>query len=248
METLTIMKLSGKVRNAELDGYATNMLESYANAPALAEDTSLKGIVDELFQVTHDLTEALEREKVLSRLKTFDTARDKAFKDFFTFIKGNLPLTEASQYPAVEAIYKILDKYGLSSTTKSYDAQTGLFNSLMDELKQEEIQSVLPVILYAQKLYDALVEAHENFIKEYANYVGKMRVSQQMLSASNIKPKVMNVINNKLVTYLRAQVVVDAETYAAFAGEIALIINRANQIIKERSDKGGNDDDGDAEE
>ncbi|MFV0365592.1 MAG: DUF6261 family protein [Mangrovibacterium sp.] len=116
------------------------LVESYAKA-GLSNKVTLKLIIDELFQVTQLLTEAIERDKILSRLKEFEHARDKAFKDFFTLMKGYHTLETSPQYEAEQRVFKVLDKYGTSSTTKPDDAQTGSFNSLIDELSKDKMQA-----------------------------------------------------------------------------------------------------------
>ncbi|MFV0522132.1 MAG: hypothetical protein ACK5MI_06870 [Mangrovibacterium sp.] len=56
-------------------------------------------------------------------------------------------------------------------------------------------------------------------------------------SASEVKPAVVKTINDKLVVYLRAQSQFNAENYGNFANDVAIIINKTNENVKERGSK-----------
>ncbi len=47
----------------------------------------------------------------------------------------------------------------------------------------------------------------------------------------------MPIINNKLVTYLRAMIMVDEPTYGDFARTIAQMIEDNNEVVKKRRKK-----------
>lgn len=235
-----IYKLIRNVRTAELNGIISIIIKAYLNAIAklmLTADNVLKQIFDELTELNRQLAIALEKERLYSNLKAFDTQRDNAFRSFHSLIKGFLSLTDHAIYPAVQRVFAILDKYGVASTNQAYDTQTGLFNSLMEELAAEETQNAISAITYASEKHEALVEAHQNFINEYAAYRAKVNESKSQKSASDLVPEVLDVLNNKLVGYLRTMSNVDADTYGSFTDEIALTINQANQTIKERAAK-----------
>jgi hypothetical protein len=57
------------------------------------------------------------------------------------------------------------------------------------------------------------------------------------MNATALKKEVIDVINNQLVVYLDAMMLVDEATYGAFGRTVAEIIDTTNEMVKKRRKK-----------
>ncbi len=228
---MKIAKLISNVRTSELAGTATNILEAYSDFET-TEDATLQEILDELAEASGLLVTAIEQNKNLSKLEGFDEKRDQAFKAIYHYLRGCTFMSVGVPQEAACQLFPIIEKYGLSMTSLSYNEQTGKMNSLIEELNEQE--SNINKMVNLSTMFSTLKSTQNDFQKAYANYLSRIGEGKNKQSASNIKPKVLKIINEKLITYLRSQALFKPEIYMVFAIEVATAIEKTNRNIKER--------------
>ncbi|MFV0522697.1 MAG: DUF6261 family protein [Mangrovibacterium sp.] len=182
------------------------------------------------------LTNAIEQNKALSDLEEFDEKRDEAFKKAYNLLKGMAALEGIPVEESVSIIFSIFKEYGLKSTGLSYNEQTGAMNSIIEGLESTENKAHIANITYLEPLVEELKTAQLNFIKVYSDYVSRVREDKETPSATALKPQVIECLNNKLIPYLNIQILFQPEL-EPFAAEVAIVIEKANNTVKERRKK-----------
>ncbi len=232
-----LAKLQTSIRVAELSGTATNILQTYADLSPI-EDETLQSIIDELDGQNKEMILALEKDKVISELEKYDEARDRAYINIYYFMKGQELAAFSSFYAQVKTVYDTVMKYGLRITRLSYNEQTAQINSFLADLESEENVAALKTISQISGLIQILTTAQREFEQAYSRYLSKLNERKGQKNASEIKPKLLFILNDKLVVYMRSAATFTANTHGIFAGELALAINKTNQNIKERNRQG----------
>ncbi len=231
-----IRKLNGKARLGELSGTVSNIEEAYVNS-GIDEDTTLDLVMSELLTANGRLTTAIEQNKALSDLEDHDEPRDYAYKALYHYLKGCSLVPEGELKKAAVVLFATFKKYGVEVTELSYNEQTGQVNSLLEELASEENKKHIAAIANVEEMVAELKNTQAAFQKAYDNYLTRISESKSRENASDVRPLVLNALNNKLVTYLRSQILFSPEVYTAFATKVSTAIDKTNQNIRERATK-----------
>ncbi|MCG8513597.1 MAG: DUF6261 family protein [Halanaerobiales bacterium] len=237
---MEILKLNAKVRLGELSGTITNVTEAHNEKSEISNDSTLSMLINELINTNNKFTAAYNQDKVLSELENFDEQRDAAMRSVYHYVQGCTHLPQGNTATAAHKVFTLLTKYGIGIVSQSYNQQTGEINSLLNDLSMPDNAEAVATIPSLSDMVASLHEAQRNFEQAYAQFLA--RSSDNKLNASDIKPQLLNILNNKLVVYLRSQVIFNPETYNAFAAKVATAINRTNSNIKERTAKNSKED------
>ncbi|MFV0505144.1 MAG: DUF6261 family protein [Bacteroidales bacterium] len=231
MTTISILNASARVN--EVGGTAENLLKAYHDAP-IADDASLHATIALLEEKNAQLITAIEKNKAHSLLESFDQNRDGAFRACYQYLEACTLLPAGEAQVAAERIFAIFEKYGLSMIRMSYIEQTAQMKSIIEELEVAEIKAQVAAIAQLDVMVENLKQTQSDFQQAHSKYTSQLSVSKGEQSASELKPVVMEVINDQLVMYMRAMTKISPNTHEEFARKIAVEINRANQNIKTR--------------
>ena len=229
----TINKLAGKIRTTENNSVTSRIIAEYTKVD-LSTDTFLTSIFNLLQPLNTKLTESINRIKTESNLEEKDELRDNKVRAVNYLTMGFVHHPDATISNAAKIINTIFEHYGMNIVNESYATESSLIESLLVEFAREDLQASIALLPGLSVVIDELRAAQTafegaqlTFQNEKANYGIKE-------SASEIKKELLTVINEKLVVYLRAMVMVDQAKYGTFVGIVSQIIDDMNVIIKKR--------------
>ena len=128
-----IEKLIAKSRTTEVGAVTSRMIKVYNNAN-LTTDSYLTAIITGLSTENNLLTKAVDRSKAESKLEEKDELRDDKVRSLYYFLLGQTNYPDPAIRTAAETLLAVFGKYGLAITNDSYDTETTLVKSLLDEL------------------------------------------------------------------------------------------------------------------
>ena len=238
-----VEKLSSKsVRVTELDALSDAMEREYKSAcgdgsTAVAKDTVLKGLFEQLIDLSARNTTAIKQDAVVSTLDEADSARDSVTRDIFTLTNGYTASPFAEVKSAAADVCATLDKYGRGMTSKGYAEQTALTESLLEDLgkateKIAALSGVAELVASLREAQDGFASAHDAYIKAKAD---------KGESASSLKKPIVSLINDSIVPYLN--IVAAMEGYADFITAVAGNIKRTNDTMARRAASGKKEED-----
>ncbi|MCH5291827.1 MAG: hypothetical protein J1D88_08770 [Treponema sp.] len=231
----TVSKLTSRgIRTTELDALSDAMEREYKAAcaggeTAVAKDAVLKGLFEQLTDLSARNTTAIKQDAVVSTLDEADSARDSVTRDLFTLTNGYTASPFAEVKSAANDVCATLDKYGRGMTSKGYAEQTALTESLLEDLgkateKIAALSGVAELVASLREAQDGFAAAHDAYIKAKA---GKGE------SATSLKKPIMSLINDSIVPYLN--IVAAMEGYADFIAGVAGNIKRTNDTATRRT-------------
>lgn len=180
------------------------------------------------------LTEAIRRTKAESELEELDEVCDDKTRAIHYLTLGFLHHPDDSVRTAAESVRNIFEKYGLEMISKSYAEQSTLTKSLLKDLEAEDIKKHIALLPGMPLLITQLKAGNEAFDRASAEYLSELVKEGQKENATQIKKEVIDIINNKLVVYLRAMIQVDEARYGELTRTIAESIDANNRMVKRR--------------
>jgi len=231
-----IDNLKSTSRVTEVDAVSMRMLGAYQTT-SLSSDPHLSTMFTELESLSAALTAAINRSKAESDLEEKDEARDTQIRALYYLVMGFLHHPDAAIQQAAQTVDKVFEKYGVSITGESYATESSLIASLLNDLSKQKIQDAIALLPGCADVITALQAAQQAFEAARITYEQEKAQESTQASATKQKPELVALINDKIVVYLRAMEVVDAETYGAFARTIATIIAENNEVVKKRRKK-----------
>lgn len=183
------------------------------------------------------LLTAIKHMKTESQLEKADTNRDNCARGVFFTNKGALYSMDDTVRNAAEKVEKILDNYGLAMLDESYASETTLLKSLLEDLSKANLQDTVAAVPGLTATIAQLQEAQDSFSALSDAYEKDKSVEGKQDNASTIRKEVIQLINQKLIFYLKGMWAVDEETYGALGRNIAQIIKDNNENVKKRANK-----------
>ena len=233
-----VNKLTSRgIRVTELDALSDAMEREYKAAcaggeTAVAKDTVLKGLFEQLIDLSARNTTAIKQDSVVSNLDEADSARDSVTRDLFTLTNGYTASPFAEVKKAAADVCATLDKYGRGMTSKGYAEQTALTESLLEDLgkateKIAALSGVAELVASLREAQDGFASAHDAYIKAKAD---------KGESATSLKKPIVSLINDNIVPYLN--IVAAVQGYSDFIAAVAGNIKRTNDTVARRAASG----------
>lgn len=198
-------------------------------------DNHLTAIFNDLNPLTERLTAAIRRAKTESELEAKDEVRDDSLRSLHYLLTGFMHHPNPEIKAAALALGNVFDNYGLEITGESYASESALIISLLQDLNNETYLGPIDDLSGCRALIDALAVSQEDFEEIRVTWEREKAKAGVLENASELKSEVVDIINNRLVVYLRTMQQVDAEKYGEFANTIAVIIAENNETVKRRS-------------
>lgn len=228
-----IQKIIKSSRTTEINACATRMIDAFNNS-GLSSDNLLSQTFA-AFKVKNDsLTQAINKTKIDSILEEKDANRDSDLRAFWFFLMGMVYNPTPMVANAAKSLFNIMERYSLSIIGESYDVESSLLKSLINDFESAELVPMFEAVPGAQELFDKLKTSCQIFEDARTQLDLDKAESKQQKTASEIKIEVAKTINNKIVTYLRAVASINPETYASFAEIINTIIENNNSNVNRR--------------
>lgn len=226
-------RIMSKSRITEIGTASVKISEAFDKGD-WSTDPNLTGIFTELKTESALLNTAINRIKAESNLEAKDEVRDEKIRAVNYFLNGNVYNPNAEIKAAAIDIVKIFSKYGLCITKESYVTESSLVTSLLEQLAEPEIAAKIELLIGLPELVAELKTANDEFMAaDYAFEEEKAKDGTKE-SASQIKNQVVDIINDKVVVYLKAMFLVNEPVYGYIARTVAQIIEDNNVAVKKR--------------
>lgn len=230
-------KIRINVRVTELGDTALRLVELYKREELLKNDMFLVKIFVEIEEKAQEITIAVKRDIVYSKLEEADTKRDKAIRVFSKLLKGyeSIPVEELRNH--AQKLMAIFKKYGMKITNENYTSQSNLIASLLEELSAAELQISIEKLLGIKEAIDDIREKQNAFIQLRSAYEAELANRKSKANATALKKPLLELINKKLVPYVSAMSIAQPELFREFIGKFSEIINSTNVLVKNRGKK-----------
>jgi len=226
-------KLTDKTRTTEMNTVTDMIITEYEKAN-LSSDTYLTNIFEELLPINANLTRAINRIKAESNLKEMDALRDSKVRAVHYLTLGFVHHPDEAINTAAKLVNSVFEHYGMNIVIQSYAVESSLIESLLIDLSKEDLQSSIALLPGLSQLIEELTTAETAFEEAQLTFQTKKADEGNKESASEIKKKVIVIINDKLIVYLRAMELVDETKYGKFVKTVAQTIDDINTVIKKR--------------
>jgi hypothetical protein len=231
-----IEKIIFNSRITEVDAASMRMIGTYKNS-SLNSNTHLSAMFTDLETQSELLTSAINRWKAESALDAKDSVRDNQVRALFYLVQGFLYHPDPGVKKAAEAVEEVLDNYGLNITRESYSTESSLIVSLLNDFSKQKLQDAIALLPGCAEILTSLLAAQTDFETTRIDYEEKKAQESTEPNATTIKKRVVGIINERIVVYLRAMEVVDEYNFGDFARTIAEIISENNEVVKKRRKK-----------
>ena len=228
-----ISKLTTTVRTTEINSVTSGIIAEYTKV-GLSSDAHLASIFNLLQPLNTKLTESINRIKAESNLEEKDELRDNKVRAVNYLTMGFVHHPDATISNAAKIVNVIFEHYGMNIVNESYATESSLIESLLVEFAKEDLQASIALLPGLSVVIEELRAAQTAFEEAQLTFQNEKATDGIKESASEIKKEILVIINEKLVVYLRAMVMVDEAKYGAFVGTFAQIIDDMNVIIKKR--------------
>lgn len=227
-------KLLTTARITEVGDTAHRLVSLYKSTATLKDEAFLKPLFVEMEEKANALTEAVKRDAVISQLENADAKRDGAIRVLDRLLKGykTIPLDTLKAYGVqLSAVFK---KYGMKMTVENYSSQSNLVDSLLQDLSDSDKAAAIAALPGIAEAIDNIKTAQEEFVKIRANYDKGLAQKGSKETATSLRKPLLELINNKLLTYLAAMKIANPTKYKVFSEDVAVIITSVNETIKAR--------------
>ena len=228
-----IPKLINYSRTTEVSAVADRITDAYKGT-GLSTDAYLSGLMTGLEADQVLLTEAIKRMKAESELEAQDELRDDGIRALYYLVHGLQHHPDETIKAAAQKVSAVLDHYGLSVTGESYASESALVGSMLGDLAKPEFQEPVAALSGCAESIAKLKAAEDNFDAALVAFEGEKAHESTLESATVIKKRLVNLINQKLVVYLQAMMQVNPDTYDLFARTVDQIIADNNVAVKKR--------------
>ncbi|MGC9356029.1 MAG: DUF6261 family protein [Mariniphaga sp.] len=229
-------RLISNCRITETDAVAARIGGAYEHTGP-ESDTRLNEMITTLREKRARLLEAIKRAKAESDLEEKDEVRDNGLRSLVYLVQGFTHHPDPAVKAAALKVDDVLDRYGLSVTNESYSTESSLINSLLADLSKAKMQEPVAALSGCTELIAVLHTAQEAFEQARIAYEEEKAQEGAEANATTLKKEVIDVINNRLMVYLDAMMLVDETTYGAFGRTVAEIIDETNEMVKKRRKK-----------
>jgi hypothetical protein len=227
-----INKISKNTRVGEANNLGGNLNTELHNTSV--NDPNITTVKESLDSIMQRFNEAVNKIKAESVLDEADVKRDTTTRSLLYLNQGFLLHPDNTINKAAQAVDGVLGRYGFEITSLNYSSQSASTLSLIRDLRAPEILPSVELLPGMLAIVDQLEVDQKNFKEAEMKWNEATAEEGESESATEIKREMIELINNKLVVYLRAMVQFDPATYTELTNNIATHIDRANEVVKRR--------------
>ncbi|WP_392447048.1 DUF6261 family protein [Capnocytophaga canis] len=229
--------LNYQSRITEVGDVANRLAVLYKGTATLQDDAFLKNLLSEIQTQGDAITEAIKKDKAVSKLEDADAERDEAIRVLDKMLKAYEVFPVENTKAHGQKIALIFKKYGVKITEENYSSESNLIDSLLKDLSVAEIQASVTALSGVSEAITQIRTTQEEFARLRLQYEEAFTENLSKVSASSLRKPLLGLINKKLIPYLVAMTLVDGAKYTAFADKVAKIIDDMNEVVKSRAKK-----------
>lgn len=227
-------KLSPKVQNSELDGFASSVIKAYNEDAKVSKNAYVKKQMALLAEREKTLNIAILQNRAHSELGDLDEKRDSLFMNAKKMSEAYAIFPDAEKNALNEPLKALFDKYTKASLVNTnYKSESSLIASFKKDLEPyaENIASLDGM----KESLERFFAAEDEFLDANKKYVDALNANAS--SASSFKKGLLEIINDRLVPYLIAMVLSEDEDCLEFAAFFDKEIDRTNAVVSKRAKK-----------
>lgn len=230
-------RLDARARTTEVDDTSDRLLVLYNDETALADDTFLKPLFGEMQTLSEQITEAIKRDRILSAMEDADAEVETATRALNAVLKGYSAMPLDLYSTAGKALYDVMAKYKLKILRLNYADQSSNIEALLMDLAAPALQPHINALPGVTDAIGNVRTAQTNFTAKRVAYEKAMALNAEGATASELKKPLLELINARLVPYLKVSKMVSPDTHTHFADAVAQVIATTNTAIRRRSGK-----------
>ena len=231
-----IENLFPRSRTTEVADTANLIGQAY-DGSNVEDDTYLENTMNELSVANAQLLSAANRDKAESNLAGLDETCDDKVQAFYYILQGALHHPSNEVKTAAQRLQNIFDNYGMKMVRENYASESAMIKSMLQDYSARELAPDLAAVSGIGDVLAELGAAHAAFEQARIAYENSKADEGQYENATKLKIPVVEIVNNRLVLYLNAMVLVAPEKYDQLARRIAQIIADNNQRVARRRKK-----------
>ena len=220
-------------KTTEVDTVSSGIISEFGKND-WSSDAYLTGIFGILKSTTLQLSQAISRIKAESILEEKDELRDNKVRAVKYIVLGFMQHPDTAISSAAKKVDAVFEHYGLDIVYESYATESSLIKSLVGDFETTEIKAAIALLPGLTQIVDDLKAAQAGFEEAQLSFQNEKAAEGNKENATAVKQKVLSIINDKIVIYLNAMVLVDEAKYGGLGGTIAQIISDMNTYIKKR--------------
>lgn len=233
---MKIEKLLHRSYNGEVATVSESIIK--ASATKGVDDAFLSNVLEKIGNEEENLSYAIRQDKTVSVLETADDNRDNSLRGLFNLSNGYLYHPDETISTSARTVCSVLNKYPLSGMLRAnYAQESALIESLLKDLDTEEIKAAIIPLTGISETVIVIRTAQEAFTNTFVAYSEEKARHNGKDTATKIKSALLKLINNELVTYLRAMIIAAPDTYGDIAAATAQIIADNNEKVRKRMNK-----------
>lgn len=228
---MCVTKLNAHAKVTEVHSVGNQILAALEKSK-WDTDSYLPAIIAELNAVTTDMNNSIRNIKSESLLEEKDTIRDEKIRAINYMLAGFAYYPSKEIKAASEVVLKVFNHYGISIISESYTIESSLINSLITDFEAAEVKTEIEKLPALSLIIEELKIAQAEF--EEAEQMWNKVKTDDTKSATELKKELLNIINGKIVMYLKVVSVLDADKFTTIATEINEFIVTANRAVNRR--------------
>ena len=240
-------KINTNVRITEADNLSkviVRLFKSELDANSnVGNDSYLTDTFAEVEKISASLTTAIKADKASSTLDAADSKRDEIIRQLNAGLTGYANLPIPALQTAATRLLEIMTKYK-GITAESYARESSLIKSLLEDLSADDAKNAISSLQGIGELVSALTVAQDEF--DRANDAFNAASANKTDCATSFKKPLLTLINDRIVPYLTAMKLAKPAIYGEFVSNVENEINRANQAVAKRRNKGETESVGEA--
>ncbi len=222
-----------KSKVAEISTSSNEFITLYGELN-LSADLFLHSLFEEYTPLATRISAAIKRDQAESDLDEHDAARDSDIRDIFYIVKGAAHNPIAAIKEAGNKVLVVIEKYGLAMVDESYAIESAHINSMTDDLSTDEMVEAIGHISGLELLLSQLKQNQSEFEAARSAFDNAQSADKGNASATDIKKEILELVNGKIVVYLRAMSMANPDMYGEFVRRTTEIIERNNLQVKKR--------------
>ena len=226
--------ISKKAANTEAITYSTEMATAVTNAKT--GDAHLEGLCSQIRPLAQQMSDniAIERANALTAVvDDRDEVRDNNLSAYILFLKAYLMWDQDTTRDAAKRQMRIVQNHGGNFGKESREIESGLYNSLLNELAKPENKADVETLKLTE-LVAQMKTAQQAFEEAYQQWSASAESKQDYVAPWKIKKELL-AATDVVVNYLDAMQKANSAVYKSLALQVDQMTVTLNQKIKQRN-------------